>query len=84
MYPVRLHNFTCHKYLPHHSKKTLIPPATINGRLRTLVGPKPPKYDTIIIVVYLQSVSLLVTVVDYDRVGGNEPIGKFTIYSQHK
>ena len=25
-----------------------------------------------------QSVSLLVTVVDYDRVGGNEPIGKFT------
>ena len=50
----------------------------------TLVGHKPPKYDTIIIVVYLQSVSLLVTVVDYDRVGGNEPIGMFTIYSQHK
>ena len=50
----------------------------------TLVGHKPPKYDTIIIVVYLQSVSLLVTVVDYERVGGNEPIGKFTIYSQHK
>ena len=25
---------------------------------------------------FLQSVLLLVTVVDYDRVGGNEPIGK--------
>ena len=25
---------------------------------------------------WIQSVSLLVTVVDYDRVGGNEPIGE--------
>ena len=29
-----------------------------------------------LIILTLQSVSLLVTVVDYDRVGGNEPIGK--------
>ena len=42
-------------------------------------------YNNIIIVIIMtssliiltpQSVSLLVTVVDYDRVGGNEPIGK--------
>jgi len=33
---------------------------------------------------YIQSVNLLVTVVDYDRVGGNEPIGEVELGCQSK
>ena len=38
--------------------------------------PFPPSLSFIFIQFPPQSVALLVTVVDYDRVGGNEPIGK--------